>query len=206
METKMKRTALSILTIFAIALTACSALSNGASISSAQTGNKLSTATQLVVGTLKLEGTTQEITAEQARELSIYWYVYDELSRSDTAAQEEIDGLVDQIQESMTSEQLQAISDMQLTQQDVSNVTYELTTTSSSSQSGSKSTASSSGDMPAGVPADGGGMPSDTGGMDQMIGVGQTSVAQSAPSVGSSQEVSSALVAALIQSLEQKLA
>jgi hypothetical protein len=196
LETKMKRITLSILVIFAVALTACSALSNSTSSNSAQTGNEL-TAIQLATGTLKLEGTEQAVTAEQAKELVTYWYVYNEISQSDTSAQEEIDGLVSQIQESMTSEQLQAISDMQITQQDAT--VLQGSTTSKSSKSNGN--ISSSG----GAPSDGG-MPADTGGTDQMTGAGQQPAAQAATSGGSSQKTSSALIETLIESLEQKLA
>lgn len=204
----MKRIALSILVILVISLTACNALSGGTSTSATQTNNQL-TAQQLVVGTLKLEGTDQEVTVEQARELVTFWYVYDEISQSKSAAQEEVDGLVDQIQGSMTTEQLQAISDMHFTQQDVSAATQEFSTSSSSSNSqsnnsGTNSVSVPSGDMAGGAPT-GGGMPSDSVVMDQITdGTGQSKDTQTGTNMGSSEGVS-ALVKALIQSLEQKL-
>jgi hypothetical protein len=45
----------------------------------------------LAFGTLKLAGTDQDITPEQAKQLVVYWRVYKELSQSDTAAQAEVD-------------------------------------------------------------------------------------------------------------------
>jgi hypothetical protein len=73
-----------------------------------------------VVGTLQLEGTEQAVTSEQAQELLPMWQVYQDISNSSTAAQSEIDGLVEQIQETMSAGQMQAITVMNLTQQDVS--------------------------------------------------------------------------------------
>ena len=87
----MKKIILSTLIIFAIALTACSSLTNGTSATSTQTGDELPIETQLVVGTLDLNGTEQDVTAEQAQELIVLWQVYNEISQSDTAAQEEVD-------------------------------------------------------------------------------------------------------------------
>ena len=204
---------LSTLIIFAIALTACSSLTNGTSATSTQTGDELPIETQLVVGTLDLNGTEQDVTAEQAQELIVLWQVYNEISQSDTAAQEEVDGLIDQIQESMTTEQIQAITNMQLTQQDVYTAEQGLEiASSSSSSSGNTSNATPpSGDMTDSMPLDGdspvdGGMPADFGGTGQAIGDGQATNVQAEPNLTGSDEVPSALVEALIQSLEQKIA
>ncbi|MBK9925129.1 MAG: hypothetical protein IPP66_07535 [Anaerolineales bacterium] len=205
----MKKILLSILMVFAVALTACSPSS-----STAQASTGALSETQLVLGSLKLEDTSYGITVEQANELLPMWQVYDELTNSDTAAQEEIDALVEQIQETMTSEQIQAITDMQLTQQDVF-TTMQTTNIASTSQSDSSVTVpSSGGGMPAGGPPDGGGgappdmsggMPSDAGGGDAPnTGAGQSQNAQT----GSDQaqmSAPSALVQALIESLEQKI-
>ncbi len=207
----MKNISLSILMIFAIVLTACGSLSTGTPTGST-TSNELPIEAQLVIGTLNLGGTEQDVTEEQAQELSILWKVYEEISQSDTAAQDEIDGLIEQIQESMTTKQMQAITNMQLTQQDVFTATQGLAVASSSSQSDSSSVASPSGDM-AGAPPDGGGappdgssMPADFGGAGSTTSTGQAQDAQASLSLESSAGVPSALVEALIQSLEQKIA
>jgi hypothetical protein len=74
---------------------------------------------------MKLDDTEQAVTAGQAAELLPMWQVYSELLTSDTVAQQEIDGLLNQIQETMTDEQMQAIADMGLTQRDVMTVMQE---------------------------------------------------------------------------------
>jgi hypothetical protein len=78
----------------------------------------LSGPTLLLIGSLKLDGTAQAITPAQAAELLPLWQVYSELANSDTAAQAEKDALVQQIEETMTAEQMQAIQAMNLTPQD----------------------------------------------------------------------------------------
>ena len=196
----MKRTVFAILAVFAILLTACTSPLTDILPGATQASNEL-TNTQLAVGTLKLEGTEQDISAEQARELLVLWYVYSDLSQSDIAAQEEVDGLLTQVQENMTTEQMQAITDMDISQQDIS----------SAAQGSAKTTASSSNT----ASADGGEMsPPDggmTGGMDMpadMGGTGSTVSAsqQTAPSADNSTEVPSAVVDALIEFLEKKIA
>ena len=93
--------------------------------------------------------------------------MYQDLLTSDTAAQEEIDALVEQIQETMTTEQMQAITDMNLTQQDVMSIMQEQGTTVSqrSNMGNGDGTTSTQGGgfgppdgfMPGGAPPDGGG-------------------------------------------------
>jgi hypothetical protein len=207
----MKHPTISILLIFAIALTACSAFSTSAGTNSTQASDELPAGTQLAAGILKLEATENEVTPEQASELLVLWQVYRELSQSDTAAQEEVDALVDQIQENMTTQQMQAITAMQLSQQDVftamrsSNV---VSTSSSQSNSSSNNAAASGGGMPAGGPPDmGGGMPADFEGIGGSVtSNGQTQNAQTSSGLESSAGVPSALVEAVIQVLEQKVA
>lgn len=115
----MKKLLLATLTTLTLILTACDASSNTPQAGPANQDQTLPPATQLIVGTFKLDGTAQAVTAEQAKELLPLWQVYQDLSTSDTAAQEEKDGLVEQIQETMTAEQTQAITDMNLTQRDI---------------------------------------------------------------------------------------
>jgi hypothetical protein len=211
----MKHIRLSILMIAGILLTACSSSSTGAPIGS--TSNELPVETQLAVGTLKLNGTAQDITSEQAKELVVYWQVYKELSQSQTAAQAEVDGLTAQIQETMSDDQMQAITNMNLTQQDVLASMQGVTVASSSSGNSTVSVPSGSanGGMPAGEPpADGGGAPPDGGIPADMGGAASTSASSAASQTQSSQAgtsstvitgVPSALVEAVIQSLQQKI-
>jgi TolA-binding protein len=218
----MKKTFLFALLIFALALTACSGTASADQASSTQASAALPTATQLVIGTLKLEGTEQAVTSEQAKDLLVMWQVYQDLNSSDTAAQEEIDGLVEQIQETMTSEHMKAISAMNLTQQDIFALMQEQgvgmgQVRQSSSSNNSNSTQSGGGFTPpdggmAGGPPDGGGMP---GGAPPDGGIGGIGASGSSTSTGQAQNtgagsgaggtagISTALVGALIQYLEQ---
>lgn len=201
----MKKFFFSLLMIFTIALTACSSQSTGTPVSS--NNSDLPIETELAVGTLKLDGTDQDISFEQAEELVIYWQVYKELSQSETAAQAEIDGLVAQIQEAMTDDQMQAITDMNITQQDVFTSMQGVTVASSSASNSTVSLLSSSssgGSMPAGGPPADGGMPADMGGAAPAPSTDQSQSVQAAPSISTG--VPSALVEAVIQSLQQKIA
>ena len=74
---------------------------------------------ELALGTLKLDGTSDAITKEQAAALLPLWEVYKEIATSDTAAEQEIQALTAQMQAAMTEAQLQSIGEMKLTQADV---------------------------------------------------------------------------------------
>ncbi len=207
----MKKLFFSILMIFAIALTACSSSSTSTPIGS--TSKDLPIETQLAVGTLKLAGTDQDISVEQAEELLVYWQVYKDISQSETAAQAEIDGLISQIQETMTANQMQAITEMNITQQDVMAAMQGVTVDSSNSSISTVSLPSSSGNdraMPAGgPPSDGGGVPADSGMTADMGDAAPASNSGQSAQTGSglteSAGVPSALVQAVIQSLQQKI-
>jgi DNA-binding transcriptional regulator YiaG len=206
----MKKILFSTLMVLAIVLAACSSVSTGTPAMSTSDG--LPIETQIAVGTLKLAGTGQDVTAEQAEELIILWQTYKQLSESDTAAQAEVDGLIAQIQETMTTDQMQAITDMQIAQQDVftSMQGVSVTTSSSSESTVSVPSGSASGGAPAGgPPSDGGGAPPDGGmGMDMGSGAPASGTDQNVQTGSSSQsitQVPSALVEAVIQSLQQKI-
>jgi hypothetical protein len=77
----------------------------------------LSRAAELALGTLKLEDTDLAVTREQSSQLAFLWQAYGSLSRSDTAATQELEALVQQIERAMSAEQLQAIRDMGLNRQ-----------------------------------------------------------------------------------------
>lgn len=70
---------------------------------------------QLAYGTLKLDGSANAITAEQAASLLPLWQAILSLSGDSTTATEEINAVQDQIVSAMTEEQMKAISDMQIT-------------------------------------------------------------------------------------------
>lgn len=191
----MKRLIFAIMIFFTLLLTACSASSTSMPVSPASA--ILSMDTQLAFGTLKLAGTAQDITPEQAKQLVVYWRVYKELSQSDTAAQAEVDGLITQIQETMTADQLQSITDMQLTQQDISTA-MEGRTAANGSDSNAISL-SSGWSMPEGGP------PADITGASPVSNADQSQVGQPAPDSGRLTTVPSALVEVVIQFLQQKI-
>ncbi|MFZ5879304.1 MAG: hypothetical protein ACOY0R_08030 [Chloroflexota bacterium] len=164
----MKKITLISLTLLALILTACGAQATQA----APTQSELDTESKLILGTLKLDGTEQAVTAEQARELVIYWQVYQEISQSDTAAQEEVDGLLKQIEGAMSAEQMQAIEALGLTQRDVMTVMQEkslmanMPVRSTTTDSTSTNTTTGGGFAPpdGGGPMMGAGGPPDMGG------------------------------------------
>lgn len=121
----MKKTTYIVILLLAMVATACGSASNSNRTNrnfGAQNGTaaaELPATTQLLIGTLKLEGTDQAVTAKQAADLLPLWQTMKVLSESDTAAQQEKDALSTQIQETMTSKQMQAITDMKLTRTDM---------------------------------------------------------------------------------------
>jgi len=82
--------------------------------------------TQLILGTLKLDGTDLEVTADQASELLTLWKAFQSLSTSDTTAEEELDAVINQIQKTMTPEQVEAIQAMDLKQEDMASIMGDL--------------------------------------------------------------------------------
>jgi hypothetical protein len=162
----MNKILISLILVLAFILTACgsalpanSTIQNAAAAQSSSAGqyintgslttgtpgstNALSVEDQLLLGTFKLEGTSNAVTAAQAKVLLPLWQQIQSLSPSmgpdavnvsqtqasgkpatpdqtnDSANPTQIDGLVKQVQAGMTSYQLQAITAMQLTQDSV---------------------------------------------------------------------------------------
>jgi hypothetical protein len=70
---------------------------------------------QLALGTLKLEGTANAITAAQAKELLPLWQALVALSGTTTTAEAELTAVQNQIAEALQPAQLQAIGALQLT-------------------------------------------------------------------------------------------
>jgi len=117
--------------ILILFLTACGSKSQPTSETNADTGldpnaRDLHLSTKLAIGTLKLEGTENAVAPDQAADLLPLWQVFTNLSSSDSAAPEEITAITEQIQETMTPAQLQAIEDMNLTGQDIFATMQEL--------------------------------------------------------------------------------
>ena len=136
------------------------------------------------------------------------FYVLQDLNESDTAAQEEKDGLVNQIQETLTAEQVQAIDDMSLSMRDV----FALTQGGSGrlNSTGAASTTGAGGGGMGGPPEMGGGMPGGgpgggPGGMPGgMASTGTTSADTSATRIMDT-STPSALFDAAIELLKKKV-
>jgi len=211
----MKKFTFTILTILILTLTACA--SSAANQASPASGNQsgpatgeLPATTQLILGTFKLEDTDQAVTVEQAAELLPLWQTLQVLSESDTAAQQETAALITQIQETMIAAQTQAITDMNLSREDMMSVMQgQASGQNSNSQNGNSSNNSGrnfgSGGMPppdGGFPGGGPGMGS--GGQGQNVTADQIATAQAARQAGGGNVVPPALINALIEFLKQK--
>ena len=149
------------LAIFTLILTAC-ASNSGTPASASSNGSaavELPAQTRLVLGVIKLDETDSAVTAEQATELLPMFYVLQDLSESDTAAQEEIDGLVNQIQETLTADQSQAITDMTLSMRDVFSIVSGNSASTSSSNASSTTGGGGGGGFDGPPDMAGGGMP-----------------------------------------------
>jgi len=108
-----------VFVLAAVVLAACSSLQvpGAQSNTAAEEANQPAQAGQpiedrLAIGILALEGTDQAVTPEQAQTLLPLWKAVKSLSASETASAEEISALYDQIKESMTEGQIQAIQEL----------------------------------------------------------------------------------------------
>jgi len=81
---------------------------------------------QVVLGIYQLEDTTQVVTAAQAQELLSLLTTLSNASSGNTIAQDQIDALVEQAVSVLTPEQIQAIANMQITQDTTMSVMQEL--------------------------------------------------------------------------------
>lgn len=79
-------------------------------------------ASALAVGTVKLDQTAQVVTPDEAQKLIPLWEGLDSLMSSDTAAQAEVEGVINQIQSTMTPAQVSAIKAMNLKGSDESSI------------------------------------------------------------------------------------
>ena len=127
----MKKVMILVGVLMVMVLTACGGtsgedtavaapLSNGNGTSTGQLNNNyenaLSVQMQLAVGVMELEGGDMAVGAEQAVALLPLWQAVQSMAASGTAATVEITAVVNQIQATMTPDQIAAIADMQLTQ------------------------------------------------------------------------------------------
>jgi len=77
----------------------------------------LSVQAQLALGTVQLEETELAVDEPLATEILPLWQAVQSLSNSDTAAELEINAVINQIQDTMKVEQIEAITDMKLTEE-----------------------------------------------------------------------------------------
>ena len=118
----MKKAVFILITILVLTLAACGSAPANNSGSATQNGTAaggLPVTTQIALGTLKLDKTANDVTSDQAAKLLPLWETMQVLETSDTAAPQEIQALDTQIQETMTDGQMQAITAMNLTRQDM---------------------------------------------------------------------------------------
>ena len=162
----MNKTTYLLLLVLTLILTACSGTSNAAGpASDAQTGpsGELSASMQVVIGTIKLDATDNTVSAAQAAELLPLWETLQDLYGSDTAANQEIDALLTQIQDTMTADQIQAITTMNLTRQDMVSIMQSQGLGFGGAQNGNAQSGNSSNNNGGGgfqgPPPDGGGFP-----------------------------------------------
>lgn len=218
-----------LLTLVIVFMAACSSRTQtgtqAAQNGGANTATATTTESKLAAGTLKLEGTENAVTSEEAKVLLPLWKAVKSLSTSETTSEEEMSALYKQIQESMTSEQVSAIEGMEITQEDMASLMGQYGVIASMGQDSSGSTTSSQaqgGGDPGGMPSGGGapgGMPSGggapggmpSGGGDQAAMMGQagmtqqgTQSANSAGMGGRGSGMSTMFVEPLIKLLEER--
>ena len=214
MSKKVSSSLAAILLVTTLILSACAAQPAANSPQGAPGGNaqqSITTETKLAIGILKLEGTAQAITADQAKTLLPLWKAEKSLIANTSTSSNELQALVDQIKESMTAEQLAAIDKLDLTPQNMRTVMSDLGVQSNqagTSSSSSKTTTNSDSGGPGGFggPPDGGmmGGPGGGGGSSTTSGTKTPTLSASARAAAT-QKVSPALVNAVITLLNKKI-
>ena len=197
-----KKIFLTTLLLFSLTLTACASIARttGTAPSGAASAMELPAQTKLILGTIKLEETENAVTAEQAKELIPMFYVLQDLNESDTAAQEEIDGLTNQIQETLTADQVAAIDAMPLTRRDMFAIVQ-----GNNGSTDTSAAASNMGGGGMGGPPEmgGGGMPGSPGGMQATGTTSANEDTSARPAMDTSTPTT--LFDAVIKLLEKKL-
>jgi hypothetical protein len=200
---------------FLLTLVACGGTSKTADTPS--TSNSLSAQEEILIGTFKLEDTDLAVDPDQATQLIPLWQTLQSLTSSGTAATEEINAVIAQIKGDMTSQQIQAITAMKLTQQDLTSIMNEKGLTINSSTASNTTDASSiqvsMGNSPAGGTGDpDAAIPGSTGdpsgtGSGQTVSQIQVTTSQTSTSQlqGSSSQASASLLSALVELLEKKV-
>jgi hypothetical protein len=129
----MKKPVFIIITLFLIlSLAACGSSTQQTSTSQDGSGTaqggaprELPLAVKLALGTFKLDGTAYAVDSQEAQQLIPLWKAALALSQSDTTAAEEMTALINQIQDTMTPDQIKAIDAMGLTFEDMRTIAQE---------------------------------------------------------------------------------
>ena len=212
----MKKSTLILSTILILILTACgssNAANPGSATQNGTAAGELPATTQIALGTLKLDDTDNAITKEQAAKLLPLWETLQDLYSSDTAANQEIEALSAQIQETMTEEQMQAITAMNLTRQDMLSVMQVQGSGIGNGQQNNNSQQSSNSSNNQGFAPGAGGPPDERafpgggqgfGGQGQNLSAEQIATAQASRQAGNGNRISSPLINALIEFLKKK--
>jgi len=170
-------------------------------------------AAKLALGTIDLEGTDQEVDANGAARLLPLWQLLRDLSTSSSAAAEELEAVVDELEASMTVDQVAAIAAMDLSGAEVAAATQGTGAPLDASQASSASDAQPPVAMDPGLGGDmAGGMPSDDGGVSmegampgEAAAVVQGAGVTDAGTVATANAVSAALFQRVIALLEGKV-
>ena len=200
-----------------LALNACG--SSQSSTAAATPSTTLSLEGQLLVGTLKLESTSLAVSADQAGKLLPLWETLQSLASSGTAASQEVDAVVSQIESTMSTQQISSITAMDVTQQDLA-VAIADTGTSKTNSSSANSTSTNSTQIQAGAGAPaagdpGGGNPTANMGGSLAASTDAESAGQSqagspqtvtSQSTATSSQVPAVLIQALVELLQKKIA
>jgi hypothetical protein len=185
----------------------------GSSASSASNSTSvMAQGTKLAQGTIGLENTSLAVDSAMAAQLLPLWQLLADLVSSSTAASEEKTAVVEEIQATMTTEQLDAIEKMDLNEVDNGKLTSgagsSVAAAQTNSQAGSQTIAAATGatigdgGMP---PADGSGMPMD-GGMPSgapASGSGSTTTTMSVMTSGGTEATTA--IRQVISLLQEKL-
>ena len=201
----------SIVISLVLALTACGSTQNTTAVATAST--TLSQEGQFLVGTLKLENTSLAVTSEQANTLLPLWETLESLASSNTAASQEVDAVVSQIESSLSAQQVSGITAMKLTQQDLAALALDTGTSSTTAASNNTAKTSAAqlqaltGDPGTGNPP--GGMDAGMGAASDVQTVSQaqtgTSQAVSTPSAVATNQVPAAMIKVLVALLQKKV-
>ncbi len=162
--------------VLALSLTVLSACRAGTATTTQASTQPNTTAdsieSRLAVGTLLLKDTDLAVTKDEAAELVFLWKAVKTLSSANNAAAEEMQALYDQIQETMTPAQVEAIRAMQMDAEKMSSLRAELgvemgmgANQGGAAATGSRSSSGGGMGMPGGGPGGAGGPPMGDPGM-----------------------------------------